>query len=98
MSEKEEKPICADPMFAAILAHATQMSAHILDEVGEDQEALENSNVTLGCDFVLDCLDLIQEYALRYEGEHFADIHEELIMMYQQQAKRKAGFGSKVVH
>lgn len=97
VDETEEAPICRDPAFAKVLAHSVQMAEHIITEVGDDQEALENSHVTLGCDFVLDCFDMLIEYALRYE-EDFRDVHEELLTQYAMMAKRKSGFGSKTVH
>jgi len=94
----EDQPICRDPVVSKALSHAVQMCEHILTECGDDPEVLENSHVTVGADFLMDLMEIVIEFALRYEGEDFEGIHDELIMMYEQQAKRKAGFGSKTIH
>lgn len=93
--EKEEPPICRDPAFAPVLAHATQMLEHIFSECSE--ENIDNSHVTLGADFVVDALSLLVDYASRYEPE-FEEIYDDLVQQYQMMHKAKTGFGSKTVH
>lgn len=93
--EKEEPPICRDPSFAPVLAHATQMLEHIFSEV--DENTIEESHVTLGCDFVVDALSLLVEYASRYEPE-FEEIYDDLVLQYDMMQKTKSGFGTKTRH
>lgn len=95
---KEDKPICCDPVVSVVLSHAVQMSEHVFESCGDDQDVLENSTVTVGADFLIDLMDIAIEYAIRYEGEEFEDTYKELVAMYQQQSNRKAGFGSKTKH
>ena len=94
----EDQPICREKQFAAVLSHVVQLQEHLFDETGGDPEVLEESHVTVGGDFLADCFDLLIEYALRYEGEIFAGVHDDLIKMYEVQNKCKTGFGSKTVH
>ena len=94
----EDQPICREKQFASVLAHAIQLNEHLLEETGGDMEVLENSHVAVSGDFLSDCFDLLIEYALRYEGEIFAGVHDDLIKMYEVQNKCKTGFGSKTVH
>ena len=98
MSEKEEDLICREKQFASVLAHVVQLNEHLIEETGGDQETLEGSHVTVSADFLADCFDLLIEYALRYEGEVFSEVHDGLIQMYEAQTKRGAGFGSKTKH
>lgn len=98
MSESKEPPICRDPVVAKVLAHATQMAEHIMESCGDVPEILEQSTVTVGADFLMDLMDLVLEYGLRYEAEDFEGVHDDLILMYQEQSKRKSGFGAKTVH
>lgn len=93
----EDQPICRDPAFAPVLAHATQMLEHIFEETGGDFDVLEKSHVTLGADFVVDALSLLVEYASRYEPE-FEEIYDDLVQQYQMMHKAKTGFGTKTVH
>ena len=94
----EEQPICREKQFAAVLAHVVQLQEHLLEETGGDPEVLEESHVTVGGDFLADCFDLLIDYALRYEGEIFSDVHDQLIEQYEMMSKAKTGFGSKTVH
>lgn len=91
----EDQPICRDPSFAPVLAHATQMLEHIFSEVNEN--TIEESHVTLGCEFVVDALSLLVEYATRYEPE-FAEIYDDLVLQYDMMQKTKSGFGTKTRH
>lgn len=94
MSDNEEKPICQERWFSMLLEHAVQMNNHILDEV--DEEDLDETSVTVSASFILDMTDCIIEYASRYEG--FAEDLDDLILMYQEQAKRQVKFGQRTVH
>lgn len=94
----EEKLICREQQFAAVLAHVVQLGEHLIEETGGDQEVLEGSHVTVAGDFLMDCFDLLVEYALRYEGEVFSDLHDQLLEQYRLMSSNKTGFGSKTVH
>lgn len=94
----EEMPICREKQFAAVLAHIVQLNEHLVTETGGDPEVLEGSSVTVGGDFLADCFDLLIEFASRYEGEIFNDLHDQLIDQYEMINRAKCGFGSKTRH
>lgn len=93
---KPEPPLSQEQDFSLMLEHAVHIASHILDSVGDSEEALKSSSVTLSCDFVMDLTDYVVQMACRYED--FSESMDRAIVMYQEQSKRQVKFGSRTVH
>lgn len=92
----EDMPVIMERGFSEMFAHGIQMYEHVLESTGADEEVIENTTVTIGADFLLDLIDYVVMMGCRYEGmEEYLD---ELVMMYEVQAKTRSGFGSKTKH
>lgn len=91
-----EPPIIMDRGFSEMFSHAVQMYEHVLESTGEDEDTIESTTVTVGADFLLDLIDYVVMMGCRYEdmGEYL----DELVMMYEVQARTRSGFGSKTKH
>lgn len=90
--DQPQKLICEERDFAKTLEDAGVMGTHILDCLDDDQ--LEDATVSVTADFLLTVMDMLLEYAGRYENFDVSEIVE----MYEYQKFRQSRLGCQTVH